>query len=510
MKNKSNESTIKEYIPSDTKFKSFRLTEPIKEALEALGFDEPTPIQKEAIPIILAGKDLVGKSQTGSGKTAAFAIPLCEKVNWDERAPQALVLEPTRELAMQVRDELFIIGRKRRLKVPVILGGMPINQQINDLRQRSHIVVGTPGRIMDHVRRETINLSRIKYLVIDEADLMLDMGFIEDVEQIIESLDTKPIMVLFSATAPREKNGERGLTYLGGHLESLIEKYMQNPVRIEIESETETVDTITQEAYIIEEDGKYDLLMNLYVLENPASSIVFCATRQMVNVLFRQMKKDGISCGMLHGAMDQNIRLSTIEDFREGKFLHLITSDVSARGVDFPDVTHVFNYDFPSKKENYVHRIGRTGRNGRKGKAISLVEPDNTYMLKNMEKYTQATITILNAPDYETVEAARLNFKIEQSKKKAPKEKKGAALLEGITKLCISGGKQSKMRPGDLVGAICSVNGITADDIGIIDIRDSMSYVEILNGKGKRVYGELKDKTIKGKVRNIRFIRNIK
>ena len=229
-------------------FKRFQLTPEIEEALDALGYDEPTPIQIQAIPVIMAKQDIVGQSQTGSGKTAAFAIPICEKVIWDQRAPQALVLEPTRELAMQVKEDIFTIGRRRRLKVPVIFGGMPMAEQINELRQRSHIVVGTPGRILDHIRRETINLALVKYLVIDEADVMLDMGFLDDVKTIIETLEVKPVVILFSAT-------------IGGHLESMIEQYMDNPVRISVTNGTQTVKTIAQTAFVVEESDKYPLFL---------------------------------------------------------------------------------------------------------------------------------------------------------------------------------------------------------------------------------------------------------
>lgn len=479
---------------AEKKFKQYKLSNDIKEALEVLGYNEPTPIQQQTIPAILEGKDIVGKSQTGSGKTAAFAIPICEKVSWNERAPQALVLEPTRELAMQVRDEIFAIGRKRRLKVPVVLGGMPINLQINDLRQRSHIVVGTPGRVLDHIRRESIDLCLIKYLVIDEADLMLDMGFIEDVEQIIKACQAKPVMLLFSAT-------------MGEHLEGLVSEYMNKPVRITIESETETVSTITQEAYVISEKDKFNLLMDLFIVECPESSIIFCETREMVNVLYRQMKKTGIRCGMLHGGMEQRERLDTIEAFRVGKFPHLITTDVSARGVDFDKVTHVWNYDFPSKKENYVHRIGRTGRNGASGKSISFIEPQRKTILHSMENYTGAKILLRKPLSREEVEEKRAAFDEYLKQNPIRKEKKGAKLQEDIVKIAIGGGKHSKMRAGDIVGTICSIDDVSAEDIGIIDIRDAMSYVEILNGKGYRVLEELKNKTIKGKLRKVHTVR---
>lgn len=483
-----------EEIEKKQKVKPGKLKKEIREALTGLGYNELTKIQTMAIPALLEGKDVVGMSQTGSGKTAAFSIPICEKVDWEERAPQALILEPTRELATQVREEIFSIGRRRRLKVPVVLGGMPISQQINDLRQRAHIVVGTPGRILDHVRRGTIPLQKIKYVVIDEADLMLDMGFIEDVNLILKELSTKPVMALFSAT-------------MGEHLEQLVSDYMESPLRITVPYETLTVDTINQEYYEVATRNKFALLMDLFTIENPESAIIFCATRDMVNVLFRQMKQERLLCGMLHGGLDQRERMDTIEAFRNGKFRHLITTDVSARGVDFDGISHVFNYDFPTKRENYVHRIGRTGRNGASGKAISFIETGYRSSIEAMERFTGSTIREKMPPTVKEVEDQKASFYEKQRTPSVHREKKGASLQKDIVKIAISGGKRSKMRAGDIVGTLCSLDYIVAEDIGIIDIRDTMTYVEVLHGKGRAVIADLQKKTIKGKLRSIKQVR---
>jgi superfamily II DNA/RNA helicase len=474
-----------------TQFSQYQLSEEILEALSLLGYLVPTQIQKEAIPAILNGHDVVGMSQTGSGKTAAFAIPICQMVNWEDNAPQALVLEPTRELAVQVKDEIFSIGRKKRLKVPVVFGGMPVDKQVLSLKQKAHVVVGTPGRVLDHLRRETLQLGNVKYLVIDEADLMLDMGFLDDVEVILQSITPKPSIMLFSAT-------------LGEHLGRLIETYMVDPKHLTVESDTKTVSKVAQEGYILENEEKFDALIRILICEKPEDTMLFCGTREMVNVLFRQLKGKGIRCGMMHGMMEQRDRLRTIDDFRQGRFHYLITTDVAARGIDFDNITHVINYDFPTNKENYVHRIGRTGRNGKSGKAISFIQSSETRMRNAVEEYTGAPILIKEMPLEELVDEGKDAFYRKQKERTVLKEKKGAVFTQSITKLSIGGGKKSKLRAGDIVGTICSVDGITQEDIGIIDVRESLTYVEIFHGKGDIVLNALQDKTIKGKVRKVR------
>jgi len=478
---------------SDNKFGQFELSNEIIDALTLLKFTEPTPVQKEVIPYALEGKDLVVKSKTGSGKTAAFAIPLCERVEWDENHPQAIVLEPTRELAVQVRDEIFHIGRKRRLKVPAVFGGFPIDKQMQTVKQKSHIVVGTPGRTLDLMEKGALKLDKVKYLVIDEADLMLDMGFLDDVKKVIEAIQTDKVMMLFSATMDQ-------------NVLQLSQKYMIDPKEIVFESKTLTVEEIEQEGYIVTNEEKLDLLVDVLVKENPDSCMIFCATREMVNILFHKLKKARIRCGMLHGLVDQKERLKTIEDFREARFRYLIATDVAARGIDFENITHVINYDFPTSKEAYVHRIGRTGRNGKSGRAISFITKDDKKMQSWVEHYTNVKIQICECPTEEELEPNRKAFMERQKEKVAPKAKKGAVFNKQITRILIGGGKKSKMRAGDIVGTICSIEGVVADDIGIIDVRDSVTHVEILNNKGKMVLKELETKTIKGKKRKVRKI----
>lgn len=480
---------------NENKFTQYALSEEILDALEILGYKEPTQIQTEVIPLILRGESLTAKSQTGSGKTAAFAIPLCEGVDWEENMPQALVLEPTRELTVQVKQEIFQIGRKKRLKVPDVFGGFPIDKQIQTLKQKSHIVVGTPGRVADHIRRGSLKLENIRYLVIDEADLMLDMGFAQDVTWIIEQLPADRQMMLFSAT-------------LNPKVTELIETHMGQAVDITVESEHETVETVEQRCYRVLSQEKYEVFLTLLMKENPESCMVFCGTREMVDVLGRRMKKDGLRCGMLHGEIDQQTRLRTIEGFKENRFRFLIATDVAARGVDVQNLSHVFNYDFPTGCETYVHRLGRTGRCGQDGIAISLVSETDEVMAGRVEAYIGCRLPFEELPVKSQVEEMfGAAFWKRQKERPVLKAGKGAGFKKTITRLSIGGGKKSKMRTADIVGTICSIEGIEATDIGVIDIRDSLTYVEILNGKGKLVLDELQEKTIKGKVRKVRITR---
>lgn len=475
----------------DLRFKDFKLSQEIIDTLGLLQYNRPTEIQGLVIPVALEGKNIIAKSQTGTGKTAAFAIPICERTIWEENAPQALVLEPTRELAEQVRKEIFHIGRKKRLKVPAVFGGFPIDKQIQTLKQKSHIVVGTPGRVMDHMRRESIKLHKIRCLVIDEADLMLDMGFIDEVRQIIQALPKNLQILLFSAT-------------MGARVLELADEYIPDAEQIIIESETETRSEIKQLLYETDKEEKYRGLMELLIRENPEYAIIFCGTREMVNILYRKLRKDGVSCRLLHGELDQSDRLKTIEAFREARFRYLVTTDVAARGVDFEQITHVLNYDFPTNKETFVHRTGRTGRNGKTGIAISIVCEEDKRMVSAVEEYIGFSL-----PYLEPIHRAQLNEKQfrETQKKMKTKVGKAAALNRTITRLTIGGGKKSKMRAVDIVGTICSIDSITSEDIGIIDIRDSLTYVEILNQKGKLVHDALQNKSIKGKVRKVRTSR---
>ena len=479
-------------IEENNFFNSYKLSDDIIKSLEVLGYRTPTRIQQSVIPLMLSGNNVLAKAPTGSGKTAAFGIPVCEHAVWEENLPQVLILEPTRELTEQVRDELFLIGRLKRLKVAAVYGGFPIDKQIRTLKQKSHMIVGTPGRLMDHIRRETLKLNKVSRVVIDEADLMLDMGFADEVKEILSKLPQDAGISLFSATLKPE-------------VCQLTDGFVQDAVTVTCDAQPEEEAAIRQLFYETASEDKYDTFIKVLKLENPDNAIIFCGTREMVNVLFQKLRRNRIFCGMLHGEMEQKERLKTVNAFRRGGFRFLTATDVAARGIDFKDITHVINYDFPTGRETYVHRIGRTGRNGKTGTAVSLVCEDDRRMLKMVEEYMGRTFYVEEAPvpEHDREKA----FWESQRVKTRLKDQDGNGFNKDIMRLAIGGGRKSKIRANDIVATICTIDGVDVTDIGIIDIRDSLSYVEILNQKGEMVLDALKDKTLKGKVRKVRSVK---
>lgn len=451
-----------------------------------MGYAVPTEVQRKVIPLILENRDVIVKSQTGSGKTAAFSIPLCDKVEIEEKSPQALVLVPTRELAVQVKEEITNIGRFKRIRCAAIFGKQPYDIQANELKQRVHIIVGTPGRTFDHIQRGNINTEKIKYLVIDEADEMLKLGFIDQVEDIIKALPSDRNSLLFSATIPDS-------------LEALCGSYLVNPQIVEINSEKIVVDNIGQYRIDINEEDKFNVLTRVLYKENPDSCIFFCKTKENVDHLSEKMKSRGYSCTEIHGGMLQKERLEVIKSFKRGEYRYLVATDVAARGIDIDDVTHVINYDVPVEIERYVHRIGRTARKGKKGMAITLVQPYEQRLIKEIEDYIGTEIENRVPPSIDEVESLRDAFIAKNRAMPVIKEDKKKEVNKNIMKLHISAGKDKKIRPGDIVGAVVNIPGITAEDIGIIDIQQKFSFVEILNGKGKLVLDGLSNSKVKGK-----------
>ncbi|AEI46393.1 DEAD/DEAH box helicase [Paenibacillus mucilaginosus] len=467
-------------------FREYGLSEEILRALDTLGYKEPTEVQREVIPAALQGKDITVKSRTGSGKTAAYGIPICERVEWEENRPQALVLTPTRELADQVKEDLTNIGRFKRIRVTALYGKQPFAKQKTELMQKVHIVVGTPGRVMDHIEKDTLNLERVSMLVLDEADEMLSMGFIEQVEAILRELPEDRVTMLFSATLPKG-------------VEELCHRYMVNPVDIEIASAGRTTAGIDHSLFLAAEGEKPKLLQDVLVTENPDACILFCRTQAGVDGVFDQLDGLGYSCGKIHGGMEQDDRFAVMHAFRRGEFRFLAATDVAARGIDIDNITHVINYDLPLDKESYVHRTGRTGRAGREGIAISFVTPEDQHALRTIEEYLGQQIRRREAPSAEEVEASRDAFEAKMKLKPAPKQEKKGLVDRDIMQLYFSGGKKKKIRTVDLVGTLTKIDGMTAGDIGIINILDNVSYVDILNGKGPMVIEAMKTMTVKGK-----------
>lgn len=474
-------------------FDNYKLSNEILKAISMLNYHSPTKVQEMVIPAVFEQKDVIVKSQTGSGKTAAFAIPICELLDWDENKPQVLVLTPTRELAMQVREDIFNLGRFKRIKAAAIFGRSSFYNQERELKQKTHVVVGTPGRIMDHLERGTFDTSKIKYLVIDEADEMLSMGFIEQIETILERLPKERTTLLLSATMPKD-------------IVILCDKYMKNPVHVEIEEENKAIDRINQERYYVGERDKLNLLRDITVVENPDSCIIFCSTKVKTDELFEELKRQKYTCDKLHGGMEQSDRLRVMNEFKQGYFRYLVTTDVAARGIDIDDISLVINYDIPQDKESYVHRIGRTGRVGRSGKAITFVTPEESKYLKDIHEYIGKEIELKDRPDKDIVEGKKQEFLEKINALPEIKQKKGEQLSRDIVKLHINAGKKTKMRPVDVVGTLCSIEGITADDIGVINIADVSTFVEVLNNKGDMVLKALKDKPVKGKVRKVKRV----
>ncbi|AUB66484.1 ATP-dependent helicase [Bacillus cereus] len=471
---------------SKKSFSDYKLSKEIVRALTGLGYDHPTEVQGEVIPVALQKKDLVVKSQTGSGKTASFGIPLCEMVEWEENKPQALVLTPTRELAVQVKEDITNIGRFKRIKAAAVYGKSPFARQKLELKQKTHIVVGTPGRVLDHIEKGTLSLECLKYLVIDEADEMLNMGFIDQVEAIINELPIKRMTMLFSATLPED-------------VEKLSRTYMNSPTHIEIKAAGITTDKIEHTLFEVIEDEKLSLLKDVTTIENPDSCIIFCRTQENVDHVYRQLKRVNYPCDKIHGGMVQEDRFEVMDDFRKGKFRYLVATDVAARGIDIDNITHVINYDIPLEKESYVHRTGRTGRAGNSGKAITFITPYENRFLEEIEEYIGFVIPKELAPSKEEVIKGKAVFEEKIYAKPIIKKDKNADLNKGIMKLYFNGGKKKKIRAVDFVGTIAKIQGVSADDIGIITIQDNVSYVEILNGKGPLVLKVMRNTTIKGK-----------
>ncbi|MBP1682426.1 MAG: box helicase domain protein [Proteobacteria bacterium] len=465
----------------------------IKKALKDLGYETLTKVQEEVIPLVLAQKDIIVRSQTGSGKTAAFAIPVCEKLEIEQKNPQVLVLTPTRELAVQLKQDISNIGRFRGVRCAAVFGRQSMEIQRRELRQRVHVIVGTPGRALDHIERKNMNLGEVQYLIIDEADKMLDMGFIEQVKAIINVLPTNRLTMLFSATMPDK-------------IQEICQQYMNKPIKIEVDSETSSLENIRQVYYEVEEDEKFNLITKIIYTERPDSCILFCNTRDKVETVFKKMQHKGYSCGTLHGGMEQRDRLSAIHDFKRGEFQFLIATDVAARGIHIDDISLVVNYDMPLDNESYVHRIGRTGRAGKVGVAITLATKNEYRILHEIEEYVHYKIPKKETPTVEEVAEGELIFNRRDGIEPVLKIDKNEKLNRQITRIRINAGKKTKMRPGDILGAITAIPGIRGDDIGIIDVQDTCSYVEILGDKGDLVMEALWATRIKGKIHKIKEV----
>jgi ATP-dependent RNA helicase DeaD len=367
-----------------TDFTSLNLREEIMQAINELGYAEPTPIQAAMIPIMLTGADVIGQAQTGTGKTAAFALPILQNFK-PQRQPQALVLAPTRELALQVADSMIEYGKHLHVRVLAVYGGQPYGPQIGNLKRGVDIVVGTPGRLNDLLERKVLNLSEIKTVVLDEADEMLNMGFVEEVEKILAETPTERQMALFSATLP-------------ARIRSLADRFMRDPKSVLIKRSTLTLTTTEQRYYLVHESDKTNALTRLFEIEPIHSALIFARTRAETATLANELVVRGIPAEAIHGDLDQNARERVLGRFRANQLKVLVATDVAARGLDIDDISHVFNYHLPDDAEVYVHRIGRTGRAGKTGVAITLIAPREKRRLREVEALTKQPITKMEIP----------------------------------------------------------------------------------------------------------------
>ena len=546
-----------------TPFETLGLDAPLISALTALGYEEPTPIQREAIPPLLQGRDLLGQAATGTGKTAAFALPLLQRISrrtGDETsAVRALILVPTRELAMQVAEAVHRYGKGLATRVLPVYGGQSIQQQLRALRRGVDVIVATPGRALDHIRRGSLSLGRVQVVVLDEADEMLDMGFADDLEEILDALPTERQTALFSATIPPR-------------IAEIAEKHLKNPVRVRIARESVTPGSaprVRQVAYVVPRQYKLPALGRVLDMESPTSAIVFCRTRTEVDELSETLIGRGYRAEALHGGLSQEQRDRVMQRFRDGTTELLIATDVAARGLDIEHLSHVINYDVPSAADAYVHRIGRTGRAGREGVAITLAEPREHRLLRNIEQLTKQRIAVEPLPtmidlrtrrleltqaalretlvrgdldgfrvvvetlaeEFDVVDVATAAVKLAHESSNAsggdeeeipagniPKERDRKAGDRGarerrprrakrqergdetdVTRLYVALGRRAGVRPADLVGAIANEAGIDARAVGSIEIADRFSIVEVPDEAADDIIGALRSTTIRGR-----------
>jgi ATP-dependent RNA helicase DeaD len=519
---------------SRIQFSDFDLSKEVGKAIEDMGFEEPSPIQALAIPLIQAGRDVTAQAQTGTGKTAAFGIPVIEKIDPAKRGVQALVLCPTRELCIQIAEEFSsLLAHLPRVTVLPVYGGQPIERQLKALHTGVHIVIGTPGRIMDHLDRRTLSLAEVKTVVLDEADQMLDMGFRDDIELILKKVPQDRQTLLFSATLPQP-------------IIDISKRFQNKPEFVRVQYAELTVPQITQLYIEVKDREKLDVLCRLIDLEDPQLAIIFCNTKRRAEELSGKVRARGYRADELHGDMKQSQRDRVMGGFRKGSIDILIATDVAARGIDVEDVDIVINFDVPQDVEYYVHRIGRTGRAGKSGKAVTFVSPRDYTKLQEIQRYAKVQITRMPVPSQsdvaetrirgmlekvrETVKAGGLEAYIrvidEESEQDLSSIEIAAALLKiqleqgstsgkteetkreeidfadtgaevGMVRFFLGVGRQHKVAPKDIVGAIAGETGIPGKAIGAIRILDSYSFVEVPKEHASDVYNIMKERTIR-------------
>lgn len=520
------------------RFDELNILPQILRGIKDMGFEEATPIQAQAIPVVMSGRDVIGQAQTGTGKTAAFGIPMLQKVDPSLKKTQVIVLSPTRELAIQVAEELHNLCKYLHgIKILPVYGGQDISKQIRSLKGGVQIIVGTPGRVMDHLRRKTIRCDYVHTIVLDEADEMLNMGFREDIETVLEYIPQERQTVLFSATMPKP-------------ILDITKKYQTDAVTIKVVKKELTVSNIEQFYYDVKRKDKVDVLTRLLDYHNPKVSIVFCNTKKQVDELSRELSARGYFAEGLHGDMKQVQRDRVMANFRKGKTDILIATDVAARGIDVDDVEAVFNFDIPQDDEYYVHRIGRTGRAGRTGKAFSFVKGKEVYKLKDIMRYCKTKIyaqpipssedvaqikaekvmdniaTIIeeedlrdminliekevNDSDFTAMDIAAAFLKqavggveLTNDRDEWPEDFGDTGAEAGMVRLFVNIGKKQKVKPGDILGAIAGESGMPGKLVGAIDMYDKYTFVEVPKEYGREVLSAMQNAKIKGKSINM-------
>lgn len=424
------------------KFKELGLDHDLLKAIAQSGFEEATPIQAETIPLVLAGKDVIGQTQTGTGKTAAFGLPILQNIDKADRSIQALVISPTRELAIQTQEELYRLGQDKKIKVQAVYGGADIRRQIRQLSEHPQIVVGTPGRILDHIGRHTLKLQNLKVLVLDEADEMLDMGFIDDIEKIVEQMPTARQTLLFSATIPAS-------------IMRLTNKFMHEPVTVKIKAKELTADTVEQYYVRAKDYEKFDVMTRLFDVQDPDLALIFGRTKRRVDELTRGLKARGYRAEGIHGDLTQQKRMSVLRQFKSGQLDFLVATDVAARGLDISGVTHVYNYDIPQDPDSYVHRIGRTGRAGHKGVSVTFVTPNEIEYLHTIEDLTKKRMLPMKPPTAEEALMGQISSGLETIKAQVEAndtekyEAMAESLLENYTPLQLVSAYLKAVSPDD-------------------------------------------------------------
>jgi len=521
-------------------FRELGLDENLIKAVEALGFETPTPIQAKTIPLMLAGGDLIGQAQTGTGKTAAFGLPVIQTIDPLANQCQALILAPTRELAVQVAGGIYDFAKNSGLKIVPVYGGQPIDRQFRALKSGCHVVVGTPGRVLDHLRRGSLVIANVKVCILDEADEMLALGFAEDLEAILAQLPETRQLALFSATMP-------------SRILSITKKFLKNATHIEIKTKQRTLDTTNQTYYEVPRGQKLEALARVLDMETPGPTIVFCRTRHDTNELCENLRLRGYNAEALHGDMNQPERDRVMKRFREGQADLLVATDIAARGLDIETVTHVVNYDIPWDVEQYIHRIGRTGRAGRAGDAITLVSGRERAQLHNLERMIGSKIKPAKIPTAADI-SSRRREQFEETLREALAEgdfesqlatveslseefssaEIAAAALTmlwksqhsasadvaqemahdqerpemGMSRIFIGIGRQDGLRPGDLVGAIANEAGVPGSSIGVIDVLDRTSFVEVPTSHANMVVEALRNTKIRNMKVKVQLTRN--